>query len=37
VAMSKAMASGWKNEGIFVKSGPKIARAVLSIREDGIS
>ncbi len=27
VAVSNAMASGWKNEGIFVKSGPKITRA----------
>jgi len=26
VAVSKAMARAWKNEGIFVKSGPKIAR-----------
>lgn len=29
--------SGRKNEDIFVKLGPKIACAVLSVKEDGIS
>jgi hypothetical protein len=28
---------GRKNEGIFIKSGPKSSRAVLPVREDRIS